>query len=119
MNSRAVLCLACVLASILPATAQNREEALLTEEPRSEITGVQAAIPAPWRVAQATTSAAPAQPSTDAEAPSPKKSKTVTTSKPRRHKKVTSGEPAGRSGAAIVKEGGKTCSGLDQYRVCW
>ena len=120
MNSRAVLCLACVLVSILPATAHNREEALLAAEPRNEGTAVQAAaIPAPWRVAQATTSAAPAQPSTDAEAPSPKKSKTVTTSKPRRHKKVTSGEPAGRSGAAIVKEGGKTCSGLDQYRVCW
>lgn len=120
MNSRAVLCLACVLASLLPAAAQSREEALLTAEPRSEITGVRAtAIPAPWRVAQATTSTAPAQPSTNAEAPSRKKAKTVTASKPRRPKKVTSSEPAGRSGAAIVKEGGKTCSGLDQYRVCW
>lgn len=24
-----------------------------------------------------------------------------------------------RSGTAIVKEGGKTCSGLDEYRICW
>ena len=120
MNSRAVLCLACVLAGLLPVAAQNREEAWLTAEPRHEVTGVQAAaIPAPWRLAQATTSTAPAQPSTDTVAPSPKKSKTVTASKPRRHKKTASGRPARKSGAAIVKEGGKTCSGLDEYRVCW
>ena len=108
MKSGFVLSLAFVLASMSPAAAQSREDA------------VQAATnPAPWRMAQATTSTAPAQPSTDAEAVPPKKSKAATASKPRRHKKVTSDEPARRSGAAIVKEGGKTCSGLDQYRVCW
>lgn len=24
-----------------------------------------------------------------------------------------------RSATAVVKEGGKTCSGLDEYRICW
>ncbi len=105
MKSGAVLSLAFVLASMLPAAAQSREEAVATT--------------AQWRVAQATTSITPAQPSTDAGSAAPKKSKTSTASKPRRHKKVTSDEPPRRSGAAIVKEGGKTCSGLDQYRVCW
>jgi hypothetical protein len=103
MKSVVILSLAFGLASLLPAAAQSREEA----------------IPAQSRLAQATTSTAPAQPSIDAGTTSPKKSKTATASKPRRHKKVTSHEPAPRSGAAIVKEGGKTCSGLDQYRVCW
>jgi hypothetical protein len=107
MKSGAVLSLAFVLASMLPAAAQSREETVQA-----------AATTAEWRMAQATTSTAPAQPSTDAGPTAPKKSKTATAPKPR-HKKVTSDEPARRSGAAIVKEGGKTCSGLDQYRVCW
>lgn len=107
MKSGAVLGLAFVLASMLPAAAQNREKTVAA-----------VATTAQWRMAQATTSTAPAQPSTDVEPASPKK-KTATVSKPRRHKKVTSDEPGRRSGAAIVKEGGKTCSGLDQYRVCW
>ena len=121
MKSGAVLSLAFVLASMLPAAARSREETVQA-----------AATIAEWRMAQATTSTAPAQPSTEATtstAPAQpstdaglkalKKSKAATASKPRRHKKVTSDEPARRSGAAIVKEGGKTCSGLDQYRVCW
>ena len=119
MKSGAVLGLAFVLASMLPAAGQNREKALLAAAPSNEVNAVRAgAIPVPWRMAQATTSTAPAQPSTDAESASPKK-KTATVSRPRGHKKVTSDEPVRRSGAAIVKEGGKTCSGLDQYRVCW
>ena len=108
MKSGAVLSLAFVLASMLPAAAQSREE-----------TAQAAATTPEWRMAQATTGTAPAQPSNGAGSTAPKKSKTATASKPRRHKKVTSDEPVRRSGAAIVKEGGKTCSGLDQYRVCW
>jgi hypothetical protein len=41
--------------------------------------------------------------------------------KPKKHKTVKkhTGEKPTRSGAAIYKENGKTCSGLDQYKVCW
>jgi hypothetical protein len=94
MKSRAALCLAFILATILPAAAEGG---------------------APSRMAQAATGATSAQPTTDAGSPA----STAPAAKPRRHKKTTSRQPAARSGAAIVKEGGKTCSGLDQYRVCW
>ena len=52
----------------------------------------------------ATTQETPARPA------KPKKPKTV---------KKTNGEKPTRSGAAVYKENGKTCSGLDQYKVCW
>lgn len=94
-------------------------------EPRPALPS--AALPAPWRVAQATSGTTPAQTTTDAEPAKPKKAASAT--KPRRSKKTAADHqdheddqdhrPAQRSGAAIVKEGGKTCSGLDQYRVCW
>lgn len=74
-----------------------------------------AAPPAPRIVAQAATDTAPAQPTAGTASTSPR---TASAAKPRRRKK-TSGQPARKSGAAIVKEGGKTCSGLDEYRVCW
>ena len=120
MKSGAVLSLAFVLASVSPGSAQNRQDAVLASAPSTGVTAGQAdANPAPWRMAQATTGTAPAQPSTEVGPDSPKKAKRATASKPRRQKKTASDEPAHRSGAAIVKEGGQTCSGLDQYRVCW
>jgi hypothetical protein len=97
MKSGAVLCLALILASISPAAAQSRAGA-------------------PLRMAQAATGSVPAQPQADQ---APASATAESAAKPRRHKKTTSAEPARRSGAAIVKEGGKTCSGLDEYRVCW
>ena len=97
MKSGAVLCFTLGLANISPAAAQSQAGA-------------------PLRMAQAATGSVPAQPLADAAPASPS---TEPAAKPRRHKKTTSAEPARRSGAAIVKEGGKTCSGLDQYRVCW
>jgi hypothetical protein len=97
MKSGAVLCLTLILANISPAAGQSQAGA-------------------PLRIAQAATGSVPAQPQADA---APASTNTEPAAKPRRHKKTTSAEPARRSGAAIVKEGGKTCSGLDEYRVCW
>jgi hypothetical protein len=110
MKSGAVLCLACVLASVLPAAASPGVDRQLAAS---------SAETAPLRVAQDATSE-----STD-EPKRPKKNSAATTSstthatKPRRHKKPEPDQPAARSGAAVVREGGQTCSGLDQYRVCW
>ena len=114
-----------------PPAASNVEDATakadagLQTEPRPALPS--AALPAPWKVAQATSGTTPAQTTTDAEPAKPKKAASAT--KPRRSKKTAADHqdhedhqdhrPAQRSGAAIVKEGGKTCSGLDQYRVCW
>ena len=41
--------------------------------------------------------------------------------KPKKHKTVkrTTTEKPTRSGAAIYKENGQTCSCQDQYKVCW
>lgn len=112
MKSGVALCLAFILASVLPAAAAPGVDRQLATA---------ATEAGPLFVAQDATS------DTSADEPKPKrKSKsTATTSstgqatKPRRHKKPDDDHPAVRSGAAIVKEGGKTCSGLDQYRVCW
>jgi ribosome-binding protein aMBF1 (putative translation factor) len=111
MKSGAVLCLACVLASVLPAAAARGVDGQLLAAATEAAT-----LPV-------------AQDATDAPADQPKKkpkgkstattSSTAQATKPRRHKKPDDDQPAVRSGAAIVKEGGKTCSGLDQYRVCW
>ena len=81
MNSRALLFLAGFLVSISPAAAQS------------------------WRVAQAETGATSAQTKTDAEPAAPRP---ATAAKPRRAKKTSQAahEPARKSGAAIVKEGG-------------
>jgi hypothetical protein len=112
MKSGVVLCLACILASVLPAAAVPGVDRQLAAA---------ATEAAPLRVAQDATDDA----STDQPKPRRKSKGTATTSstkqatKPRRHKKPDDDQPAVRSGAAIVKEGGKTCSGLDQYRVCW
>ena len=107
MNSRAVLCLACVLAGLSPANASiNDGGQYVTSGP---------VLPAPWRVAQAQTGSTSAQTTTDAEPAAPRPA----AAKPRRPKKTSEHQPARKSGAAIVKEGGKTCSGLDEYRVCW
>ncbi|WP_125461830.1 MULTISPECIES: hypothetical protein [Rhodomicrobium] len=61
-----------------------------------------------------------------AEAPVQKKlkKKTASTQAPKTtasgpNKPAAKSGGQARSGAAIVKEGGKTCSGQDQYRVCW
>jgi hypothetical protein len=118
MKSRAVLCLAFVLACWLPAAAQSRADAPFAAMSANQAGALQAApLTAPWRMAQAATGSAADEPTTDAGSTQPK---TATVSKPRRHKKTATGQhPASRSGAAIVKEGGKTCSGLDEYRVCW
>jgi hypothetical protein len=112
MKFRALLCLATALACVLPAGAADAN-------PRNtaSASGPSAMPPAPWRLAQAATSTAPAQATTDAEPAAPRK---AATAKQRRRKKPTEQQqPERKSGAAIVKEGGQTCSGLDQYRVCW
>ena len=112
MKSGVVLCLACFLASALPAAATPLVDRHL---------GTAATEAGPLRVAQDATDDA----STNQPKPRRKSKGTATTSstkqatKSRRHKKPDDDQPPVRSGAAVVKEGGKTCSGLDQYRVCW
>ena len=107
MNSRAVLCLACVLAGLSPAAAS------INDDGQTVMSGPM--LVAPLRMAQDQTGATSAQTTTDAEPAAPRPA----AAKPRRPKKTSEHEPARKSGAAIVKEGGKTCSGLDEYRVCW
>lgn len=78
--------------------------------------GPRAMLPASWRVAQAETGSTSSRTTTDAQPAAPPPGAVA---KPRRPKKTSENQPAQKSGAAIVKEGGKTCSGLDEYRVCW
>lgn len=110
MKSRGLLRLAFVAASLLPAAAQAAASVSY------DAPGI---APAPWRVAQASTNTSSTQSTTDAASESQ-----GTVVKRRHHKKTVAHQqqdqqPPQRSGAAIVKEGGKTCSGLDEYRVCW
>lgn len=110
MNLRGLLRLACVVASLSPVAVQAAASVSY------DALGI---APEPWRVAQATTNTSSTQSTTDATAES--QGPVV---KPRHHKKTVARQqqdqqPPQRSGAAIVKEGGKTCSGLDEYRVCW
>lgn len=114
MKSRGLLRLAFVAASLLPAAAQAAASAPFPNDGP----GIEQVAPSlAWRVAQATTNTSSTQSTTD-------EGSQGTVVKPRHHKKTVAHQqqdqqPPQRSGAAIVKEGGKTCSGLDEYRVCW
>lgn len=95
MKFGAAVCLGFLAVSVSPAAAQTAT---------------------PWKVAQAATGAT--QSANDAASAS----QSTASVKRRHHKKPVAHQeqqPAQRSGAAIVHEGGKTCSGLDEYRVCW
>jgi type IV secretory pathway VirB10-like protein len=69
-----------------------------------------AALETPIRLAQADTDSASSQ-SQSSDGSTHKKHKA--------EKKVSNAHPQSESGARIYKENGKTCSGLDQYKVCW
>jgi septum formation inhibitor MinC len=71
-------------------------------------------VAAPAAAAQNDNSASGATAATQTPAEHPVKHKKHKTAK----KAATTEKPV-RSGAAIYKENGKTCSGLDQYKVCW
>ncbi|MDX2265118.1 MAG: hypothetical protein NW215_09130 [Hyphomicrobiales bacterium] len=56
-----------------------------------------------------------------AETAAPRPSATEPPKKPKSEKPASTAAPAKKpaNGAAVYREGGKTCSGLDEYKVCW
>ena len=112
MKLSAAVCFAFVLAGPASLAAQ--------EQPAGTSAATQPATSAD----QPTGNTSPA-PAASADAPAPKKvqkKKTAAAKSPKigvaKTRQPETGEQP-RSGAAIVKQGGQTCSGLDQYRVCW
>ncbi len=104
MKVTAAFCMSFLLIGATPLLASSQNAAPGTGGGSSAVT-----VPAQWRVAQSdTTTTTTSQTST---------SSTSTHKRHQKERKTASHHP--RSGAAIYKEGGKTCSGLDEYKVCW
>jgi Skp family chaperone for outer membrane proteins len=100
MKASLTLCLAVFLAGASSAMAQ-------TQTPSEP-----AAAPA----AASTTAATTPAPAESAQPAKPKKQKTA---KKNTKTAKTGAARHASSGARIYKENGKTCSGEDQYKVCW
>ena len=113
MKVTAISCMGFLMIGCGPLFAYTPASISSEGQPTFQMAIVPTAQPTPWKVAQTdtttTTTSTHQTSSTDASESGHKK--------PVKNKKTSQNHP--RSGAAVYREGGKTCSGLDEYKVCW